>query len=239
MSHGIGFAACHLTLYGVSTKDKKCDRCYYCAKAELAMDEAYPSSHPRIELRKYPNRRFYDRSRSRHVTLDEIYGMIRAGQDMHVTDSKTGEDITARVLAQIILEHDPLKLSVFPVDLLHQIIRANGPLVRDFVDKYFNQALRAFLDSRRQFDDYLRQTLGLEGSQPLAGELAQMLLGAGGAALFSAFQSASGPISDVDPSPTPSAGIPSHADKRELCHMIRELKDQVAALEQRLKGQAK
>ena len=58
-------------------------------------------------LKKYPNRRYYDTTQSRHITLDEIYAMIRGGVDVHVTDSKTGEDITAKVLAQIILEHDP------------------------------------------------------------------------------------------------------------------------------------
>ena len=131
----------------------------------------------RVDVRKYPNRRYYDATRSRHVTLEEIYHMVRNGSDVHVTDSKSGDDITTQVLAQIILEHDAPKLAIFPVELLHQLIRANEPLIRDFVDKYFNQALAMFLESQRQFDRYLRQSLGLQSPLPSGEDWARMIMG--------------------------------------------------------------
>ena len=99
------------------------------------MSDGSTANSPQIELRKYPNRRYYDVTRSRHVTLEEIYSLIRSGRNVHVTDSKTGDDLTAKVLAQIILEHDPPKLGIFPVELLHQLIRTNEPIVRDFVEQ--------------------------------------------------------------------------------------------------------
>ncbi len=116
-----------------------------------------------VELRRYPNRRYYDSARSQHLTLEDIYRLVRDGYNVRVSDSKTGEDITVRILAQLILEHDPPKLAAFPVELLHQIIRSNETLLRDFVEKYFNGALTAFLESQREFDRYLGQTLGLYG----------------------------------------------------------------------------
>jgi polyhydroxyalkanoate synthesis repressor PhaR len=117
----------------------------------------------KVELRRYPNRRYYDSARSQHLTLEDIYRLVRDGYNVRVSDSKTGEDISARILAQLILEHDPPKLAAFPVELLHQIIRSNETLLRDFVEKYFNGALTAFLESQREFDRYLGQTLGLYG----------------------------------------------------------------------------
>jgi polyhydroxyalkanoate synthesis repressor PhaR len=128
-----------------------------------------------VELRKYPNRRYYDATHSRHVTLEEIQTLIRDGLEVRVTDSASGEDITAKLLTQIILELDTPKLSIFPVPLLHRLIRANESLVRDFVDKYFNQALLAFLDSQRQFEQYLRHTLRLQTSQPLMTDWSRFL----------------------------------------------------------------
>lgn len=116
----------------------------------------------RIEIRRYPNRRYYDTSQSRYLTLQELYDLIRDGAEVRVTDSKSGQDITAKVLAQIIIELDPPKLDVFPVPLLHRLIRANEKIVNDFVDKYFNQALAAFLDSQRKFEQSFRQAIGLE-----------------------------------------------------------------------------
>jgi polyhydroxyalkanoate synthesis repressor PhaR len=128
--------------------------------------ENYPYDGMQVELRRYPNRRYYDSARSQHLTLEDIYRLVRDGYNVRVSDSKSGEDITARVLAQLILEQDPPKLAAFPAELLHQIIRSNETLLRDFVQKYFSGALTAFLESQREFDRYLGQTLGLYGRPP-------------------------------------------------------------------------
>jgi len=130
----------------------------------------------KVELRRYPNRRYYDSARSQHLTLEDIYRLVRDGYNVRVSDSKTGEDITARILAQLILEHDPPKLAAFPAELLHQIIRSNETLLRDFVEKYFSGALTAFLDSQREFDRYLGQTLGLYGLPPAGPNWAEAMM---------------------------------------------------------------
>ncbi|MEZ6190392.1 MAG: polyhydroxyalkanoate synthesis regulator DNA-binding domain-containing protein [Phycisphaerales bacterium] len=114
-----------------------------------------------VAIKKYPNRRYYDSSHSRHVTLEDIHRMIRAGLRVEVTDSKTGEDITSRVLAQIILEMDSLKLGLFPSPLLHKLIQSNDAIVHEFVELYFNQALEWFLSSREAFENHFRQAMGL------------------------------------------------------------------------------
>ena len=131
----------------------------------------------RLQIRKYPNRRYYDSTRSRHLTLEEIYAAIREGYEIEVLDSKTGDDITARVLAQMIIELDPPKLGIFPVPLLHRLLRANEQLVTDFTQKYFNQALEAFLDSQRKFEQSLRNTLGLKTSTPSVADWAKVMWG--------------------------------------------------------------
>jgi len=130
-----------------------------------------------LRIRKYPNRRYYDSTRSRHLTLEEIYAAIREGYEIEVFDSKTGDDITARVLAQMIIELDPPKLGIFPVPLLHRLLRANEQLVTDFTQKYFNQALEAFLDSQRKFEQSLRNTLGLKTSTPSVADWAKVMWG--------------------------------------------------------------
>src|SRR5437763_9347968 len=124
-------------------------------------------THPeRLEIRKYPNRRYYDTTRSRHLTLDEIHALIREGHDVRVTDSKTSLDITAQVLTQIILELETQKLDSFPVPLLARVIRVNDQLVKDFIEKYFNQALHSFLDYQHQLEEQLRQVHGLPAVYP-------------------------------------------------------------------------
>lgn len=115
----------------------------------------------RLSIKKYPNRRFYDSTRSQHVTLEDIHQLILDGNDVSITDSKTNRDITVNVLSQILLEMDSFKLGWFPSSLLHHIIRSNEPLVREFMDVYFNQAFEWFLQSRSTMEQQMRQMMGL------------------------------------------------------------------------------
>src|SRR4029079_17592550 len=131
----------------------------------------------RLRIRKYSNRRYYESTHSQHMTLEEIYAAIRDGYEIEVTDSKSGQDITAKVLTQMIIELDPPKLGVFPVPLLHRLLRANEQLVNDFTQKYFSQALDAFLDSQKKFEQSLRTAMGLKASTPTVADWTRMMWG--------------------------------------------------------------
>src|SRR5262245_3068307 len=105
------------------------------------MPEPSNSEPKRLEIKKYPNRRYYDATHSRHLTLEEIRSLIQQGYDIRVTDAKTSADITAQVLTQIILELDTPKLDSLPVALLVRLIRVNDQLVKIFIEQYFNVSL--------------------------------------------------------------------------------------------------
>jgi len=115
----------------------------------LSPQSAPASSLPKLlKINKYPNRRYYDTTRSRHVTLEQIYNLIRDGYEVQVTDSRTRQDITARVLTQILIDLDPQKLKVFPLPLLHRLLRSSPERVNDFVAKQLSQPLNAFLQAQ-------------------------------------------------------------------------------------------
>src|SRR4051794_33142971 len=114
------------------------------------MGEKPESEIKKLEIKKYANRRYYDSAHSRHLTLEEIRGLVKEGCDLHIIEAKTGSDITAQVLAQIILELDTPKLDSLPAPLLAWLIRMNDDAVKDFVRNCFNQALKPFFDYQRQ-----------------------------------------------------------------------------------------
>ncbi len=93
-----------------------------------------------ILITRYPNRRLYDRSQGRYVTLQEIAEQVRQGATVRVTDSKTGEDLTHTILTQIILEQHPERMELFPVAMLHMLIGAND-LALGLLREYLNQSL--------------------------------------------------------------------------------------------------
>jgi polyhydroxyalkanoate synthesis repressor PhaR len=189
----------------------------------------------RLGIHKYPNRRYYDTTRSRHVTLEEIYSLIRDGYDVQVVDSKTGQDITARILAQIIIDMDSPKLGVFPVALLHRLLRSNQEIVSDFVEKYLNQPLGAFLDSQRNMEQYFRQAMGFQSPSPTMADWAKMMWGPfnpsfwsqGGTPAGTAHQQGSDVAGEAAP-PT-SAGATSAAQGGEG-QQLPELKQQLELL---------
>jgi polyhydroxyalkanoate synthesis repressor PhaR len=78
-----------------------------------------------VSIKRYPNRRFYDRQARKYVTLQGIEEMVREGATVEVRDSKTGENLTRLVLTQILLERHPEKMDLFPIALIHSMFRAN------------------------------------------------------------------------------------------------------------------
>ena len=112
-----------------------------------------------IAIHKYPNRRFYDTVRSRHVTLEEIHDLIVSGKDVTVTDTKTGEDLTNVVLMQILLERDHLKLDLFPSSIIHLMIRSSRNTLRSTLERFFGPFLGIMAATQKQFDSYLRDTM--------------------------------------------------------------------------------
>ena len=95
-----------------------------------------------IRIRRYPNRRLYDRSRQRYITLQDIEELVHEGQTVEIQDSRTGEDLTRQILTQILLERHPDKIAMFPVGMLHSILQAND-LVTEIWRWYLRQSLAA------------------------------------------------------------------------------------------------
>src|SRR3954470_12265222 len=52
-----------------------------------------PAEPEMVTIIRYPNRRLYDRSLGRYVTLKDVEDTIRQGRTVSVRDSKTGEDL--------------------------------------------------------------------------------------------------------------------------------------------------
>jgi len=48
------------------------------------------------------NRRYYDSTRSRHLSLQQIHKLIIEGYNIRVLEAKTNEDIIPKVLTQIL-----------------------------------------------------------------------------------------------------------------------------------------
>jgi hypothetical protein len=125
------------------------------------------------------------------------------------------------------LELDPPKLDVFPVALLHRLLRTNEQLVMDFTQKYFSKALMSFLDSQKKTEQYLRQSMGLPAGGGLMTDWAKLMLTPFDPA---AWASASAPATNSQPA-TPPPPDPA------MTEQIRQLEEKIVQLQHRLKRQ--
>lgn len=114
----------------------------------------------KIVIKKYANRRLYDTSASRYVTLDHLRELVRANAEFEVVDAKTGEDLTRGVLAQIIFEEEAKGENLLPVDFLRQLIRFYGDSMQAFVPGYLSMSMEGFARQQEAMREKMAQSMG-------------------------------------------------------------------------------
>ena len=77
-------------------------------------------------VKRYPNRKLYDTEAKQYITLEGIADLIRRGQEVHVLDHATGEDLTTVTLTQIVFEQEKKESGFVPRSVLKGLIEAGG-----------------------------------------------------------------------------------------------------------------
>jgi polyhydroxyalkanoate synthesis repressor PhaR len=166
-------------------------------------------------IRKYSNRRLYDTTASRHVTLDDLRQVIVTGDRIKVLDDKSGEDLTRSVLLQIIAEQEQFGTPVLGSDLLEMIIRFYGGPMQATLSRYLGQAFGSI--SRQQEAMQAEMAKALQAPFAPLTELARQNMQMWDqlqTATRNAFMGGATPPSD-DAEPTTAPGRASAAKKRK------------------------
>ncbi len=119
----------------------------------------------KLLLKKYTNRRLYDTEKSIYVTLDYVTNIIRQGRQISVLDAKTGEDVTAAILTQIVLEEARKKNYLLPNPLLYLIIQYGETVLSEFFEKYLEHTIKNYLLFRDLADDQYKKWLDLSANR--------------------------------------------------------------------------
>ncbi|MCG8339529.1 MAG: transcriptional regulator [Proteobacteria bacterium] len=109
-----------------------------------------------IIIKKYPNRRLYNTKDSNYITAEDVSNLIKKGNRVQVQDVNTGDDITALVLTQIIMNKAKGDNAILPVSLLHLVIQYGESHLHEFFDQYLETTIENYLSYRKQMDDQLK-----------------------------------------------------------------------------------
>jgi len=97
-----------------------------------------------VLIKKYPNRRLYDTSKSEYITMDAVAEMVRNDIKFKVIDAKTEADLTRITLTQIILDQETKGYNLIPLELLLQMVKfCNHPMSEVYSD-YLLTSIKTF-----------------------------------------------------------------------------------------------
>lgn len=117
-----------------------------------------------IKIKRYPNRRLYDTTKSHYVNLDYIRELVIANQEFKIVDSKTDEDKTRSILIQIISEEETSeRQSLLTNTLLKRLICFYGTDNQDYLQEFLEQSLSAFTEHQ---DEILKLSTEINKNSP-------------------------------------------------------------------------
>jgi polyhydroxyalkanoate synthesis repressor PhaR len=102
-------------------------------------------------VKRYPNRKLYDTAARQYVSLEAIADMIRRGESVQVVDHVTGDDYTALILTQIIVEQEKRGIGSLPLEVLTGLIQAGENTLTGL-----RHRLSTSLDVLRQVDEEIQ-----------------------------------------------------------------------------------
>ena len=119
-------------------------------------------------IKKYANRRLYDATASRHVTLEDLRKLIVAGEKIKIVDDKTGEDLTRAILLQIIADQEQFGQPILSTQTLESIIRFYGDSMQGFMGRYLDQSVQSFVQQQQAMQSQISKMMSGTPFAPLA-----------------------------------------------------------------------
>jgi polyhydroxyalkanoate synthesis repressor PhaR len=91
-----------------------------------------------VVIKRYRNRKLYNTSSKRYITINEIEDLVKNHEEVMVVDKSSGNDITAAILSLIILEHEKNQTGLLPVNLLTSLVQSGGRRLEEIRRNVFN-----------------------------------------------------------------------------------------------------
>ena len=179
-----------------------------------------------IVIKKYANRRLYNTGTSTYVTLEDLAGMVKNGEDFVVYDAKSSEDITRSVLTQIIFEQEnKAGQNLLPITFLRQLIRFYGDSMQMLVPRYLEVSIQSLAREQEKFRQHMSQAFGAGPFAPLEDQVRRnMEMFQRAFSMFPAFAAAA-----------PSAPSTGEGEKNQRpSGEIDDLKRQLSEMQKRL-----
>ena len=103
-------------------------------------------------IKRYVNRKLYDTTNKKYITLDGISELIKAGKKISVIDNKSGDDLTSGIVSQILARDGQVKSNDLASRVLIQMLRKGPGTLVDYGKKYVSLWDRALTMADEEID---------------------------------------------------------------------------------------
>lgn len=103
-------------------------------------------------IKKYANRKMYDTHAKRYISREQLAELIKTGEEVSIIDNRTGEDLTASIVSQLIGMDTKDKDKAVSPRLLMQLLRKGGGTLSDYAKKYVSLWQGAFNMAEDEID---------------------------------------------------------------------------------------
>ena len=108
-------------------------------------------------IKKYANRKMYDRTAKQYITMDQLSELIKSGEEVQIVDNSTGEDLTASIVSQLIGREKKDKHQGISSHVLMQLLRKGGGTLGDYAKKYTSLWQSAFTLAEDEVDKLINR----------------------------------------------------------------------------------
>lgn len=87
-------------------------------------------------IKKYANRKLYDTTDKRYLTMDRLSELIKSGEEVSIVDNETGDDLTSSIVSQLLAREDSDTDKAVPSRVLMQMLRKGRGTLFGYGKKY-------------------------------------------------------------------------------------------------------
>lgn len=104
------------------------------------------------KIKRYANRKLYDVTDKKYITLDQISKLIKSGEEVTVVDNKTGKDLTTATVSQVLARDKKGKTDDVASGVVVQLLRKGPGTLVDYGKKYVSLWDRALTMADDEID---------------------------------------------------------------------------------------
>lgn len=121
-------------------------------------------------IKKYANRKLYDTTDKKYITMSRLSDIIQSGNDVAIVDNETGADLTPTIVSNLIAKNNNNEKKAISSSILFQLVRKGGDALTDYTKRHITLWYSAFSLAEGEIDKLLKKLIKNQEISKLEGK---------------------------------------------------------------------